>query len=199
MPRDISCKRGNIVKSRNTQFEARRKSANSFFFRPPPPLFFPVERQGGRKKKKKGARPWHYEAFTRAFTSDRLEIIRPVTSHNTKIMRVFTPTLSLSSFFLFLLFTAVKEGLRKLPEFLSSLPSPLPTRQWKLHRRDDPGRFSLSFSFPFFFRPPRTFSLILEPRALRGLEIGLGNWPRLIKRVLRARRGEREGRRFYCA
>lgn len=96
------------------------------FFSAPPPLFFPVERQGGRKKKKKGARPWHYEAFTRAFTSDRLEIIRPVTSHNTKIMRVFTPTLSLSSFFLFLLFTAVKEGLRKLPEFLSSPPAPPP-------------------------------------------------------------------------
>lgn len=170
------------------------------FFSAPPPLFSSLSKdKGAEKKKKKGARPWHYEAFTRAFTSDRLEIIRPVTSHNTKIMRVFTPTLSLSSFFLFLLFTAVKEGLRKLPEFLSSLPSPLPTRQWKLHRRDDPGRFSLSFSFPFFFRPPRTFSLILEPRALRGLEIGLGNWPRLIKRVLRARRGEREGRRFYCA
>lgn len=124
MPRDISCKRGNIVKSRNTQFEARRKSANSFFFRPPP-LFSSLSKdKGAEKKKKKGARPWHYEAFTRAFTSDRLEIIRPVTSHNTKIMRVFTPTLSLSSFFLFLLFTAVKEGLRKLPEFLSSLPPP---------------------------------------------------------------------------
>lgn len=107
-------------------------------------------------------------------------------------------SLSPPPFFVFIV-TAVKEGLRKLPEFLSSLPSPLPTRQWKLHRRDDPGRFSLSFSFPFFFRPPRTFSLILEPRALRGLEIGLGNWPRLIKRVLRAGRGKREGRRFYCA
>lgn len=76
------------------------------FFPPPPPLFSSLSKdKGAEKKKKKGARPWHYEAFTRAFTSDRLEIIRPVTSHNTKIMRVFTPTLSLSSssFFLFLL------------------------------------------------------------------------------------------------
>lgn len=75
------------------------------FFSAPPPLFSSLSKdKGAEKKKKKGARPWHYEAFTRAFTSDRLEIIRPVTSHNTKIMRVFTPTLSLSSsFFLFLL------------------------------------------------------------------------------------------------
>lgn len=170
-----------------------------FFSAPPPPLFFPVERQGGRKKKKKKE---HGRGITRRLrghlraTGWKLFGPLPVT-----IPRLWEflrqPSLS-PPFFVFIV-TAVKEGLRKLPEFLSSLPSPLPTRQWKLHRRDDPGRFSLSFSFPFFFRPPRTFSLILEPRALRGLEIGLGNWPRLIKRVLRAGRGKREGRRFYCA
>lgn len=135
-----------------------------FFSAPPPPLFFPVERQGGRKKKKKGARPWHYEAFTRAFTSDRLEIIRPVTSHNTKIMRVFTPTLSLSSFFLFLLFTAVKEGLRKLPEFLSSPPAPPPSPPARGNStvatiRDD---FHSPFLFPFFFGRRERFPLSLS-------------------------------------
>lgn len=163
MPRDISCKRGNIVKSRNTQFEARRKSANSFFFRPPPPLFSSLSKdKGAEKKKKKGARPWHYEAFTRAFTSDRLEIIRPVTSHNTKIMRVFTPTLSLSSFFLFLLFTAVKEGLRKLPEFLSSPPPLSPPARGNstvATIRDD---FHSPFLFPFFFGRRERFPLSLS-------------------------------------
>lgn len=86
-----------------------------------------------RQRPKKGARPWHYEAFT----SDRLEIIRPVTSHNTKIMTVFTPTLSLPlfspspshsssslTFFCFYCYHC-QRGLRKLPEFLSSyLPPP---------------------------------------------------------------------------
>lgn len=89
-----------------------------------------------RQRPKKGARPWHYEAFT----SDRLEIIRPVTSHNTKIMTVFTPTLSLPlfspspshsssslTFFCFYCYHC-QRGLRKLPEFLSSyLPPPLPS------------------------------------------------------------------------
>lgn len=171
------------------------------FFSAPPPSFLPCRKTRGPKKKKKRSTAVALRGVYEGIYE------RPAGNYSARYQSQYQDyesfyanplSLLLLLFFVFIV-TAVKEGLRKLPEFLSSPPPPLPTRQRKLHRRDDPGRFSLSFSFPFFFRPPRTFSLILEPRALRGLEIGLGNWPRLIKRVLRARRGEREGRRFYCA
>lgn len=107
-----------------------------------------------RQRPKKGARPWHYEAFT----SDRLEIIRPVTSHNTKIMTVFTPTLSLPlfspspshsssslTFFCFYCYHC-QRGLRKLPEFLSSYLPPLSS---SLRQRKPPSRYPRRFSLSF--------------------------------------------------
>lgn len=172
------------------------------FFSAPPPSFLPCRKTRGPKKKKKKE---HGRGITRRLrghlraTGWKLFGPLPVT-----IPRLWEflrqPSLSPPPFFCFYCYRR-QRGFKEVAWVFveSPRPPPLPTRQRKLHRRDDPGRFSLSFSFPFFFRPPRTFSLILEPRALRGLEIGLGNWPRLIKRVLRARRGEREGRRFYCA
>lgn len=174
MPKDI-CK-GRSLKSRNTQHCSKLEEKcerNSFFS-----LSLSL-RSVERQRPKKGARPWHYEAFT----SDRLEIIRPVTSHNTKIMTVFTPTLSLPlfspspshsssslTFFCFYCYHC-QRGLRKLPEFLSSyLPPPSsPLRQRKPPSRY-PRRFSLSFapqkkifSFAVFFIRSFFFSFPSSP------------------------------------
>lgn len=71
-------------------------------------------------------RPQYYEAFTRAFTSDWLKIIRVVTGHNAKIMS-FSNSQTSSDIYLtlpypchlFFLLKAFKRGFRKLPEFQS--------------------------------------------------------------------------------
>lgn len=165
MPRDISCKRGNIVKSRNTQFEARRKSANSFFFRPPPPLFFPVERQGGRKKKKKRSTAVALRGVYEGIYE------RPAGNYSARYQSQYqdyesfyaNPLSLLLLFFVFIV-TAVKEGLRKLPEFLSSPPAPPPSPPARGNStvatiRDD---FHSPFLFPFFFGRRERFPLSLS-------------------------------------
>ena len=144
------------------QISGTRKSANK-------PTFFHHRSIKGRTGEK-GPGPWHYETFTRAFTSDRREIIRPVTSHNTEIMRFFFYNLFSCLFtlrhslfllpflpsFLFLLLPLSKRGLRKLPEFLSS------------YLRPGLFFFSLSLSLSTRSKPPccpRRFSLVLASRA----------------------------------
>lgn len=105
---------------------------------------------------------WHHEAFTRAFTSDRPEIIWPVTGHNAKIMRVLTtcnplPCLCLFLFFCFVfIVTTVKEVWGSCLSFCRV------TSEWTSF-------FSLSLSFLFLPRRkppsyPRRFSPVLAPR-----------------------------------